>query len=29
MIEVTLDNLKEYETTGQCRNEIKVEGGAV
>lgn len=29
MIEVTLDNLKEYETTGQCRNEIKIEGGAV
>lgn len=27
MIEVTLDNLKEYETTGQCRNEIK-EGAA-
>ena len=23
MIEVTLENLKEYETTGQCRNEIK------
>ncbi|BAK99626.1 D-lactate dehydrogenase [Oscillibacter valericigenes Sjm18-20] len=29
MIEVTLDNLKEYEMTGQCRNEIKVEGGTV
>ena len=28
MIEVTLDNLKEYETTGQCRNEIKKEVGA-
>lgn len=28
MIEVTLDNLKEYETTGQCRNEIKEEGAA-
>ena len=26
MIEVTLDNLKEYETTGACRNEVKVEG---
>lgn len=29
MIEVTLENLKEYETTGQCRNEIQPEGGAV
>lgn len=29
MIEVTLDNLKEYETTGKCRNEIQLEGGAV
>ena len=23
MIEVTLENLKEYETTGACRNEVK------
>lgn len=28
MIEVTLENLKEYETTGQCRNELKEEGAA-
>lgn len=29
MIEVTLDNLREYQTTGQCRNEIKEEAGPV
>lgn len=29
MIEVTLENLKEYETTGKCRNEIKLEAGPV
>jgi D-lactate dehydrogenase len=29
MIQVTLDNLKEYETTGQCRNEVKLEAGPV
>lgn len=26
MIDVTLQNLKEYETTGECKNEIKPEG---
>ena len=26
MIEVTLDNLKEYETTGKCRNEVNPQG---
>ena len=26
MIEVSLDNLKEYETTGKCRNEVNPQG---
>jgi hypothetical protein len=29
MIEVTLANLREYLTTGQCRNEVKEEAGPV
>ena len=29
MIEVTLDNLRQYQTTGACRNEIKEEAGPV
>ena len=26
MIDVSLDNLKEYETTGKCRNEVNPQG---
>lgn len=29
MIEVTLDNLRQYQATGECRNEIKEEAGPV